>query len=195
MPVPLLHAIDWSKIARAVEFYNTRGYVHVEVPWEVSEAIVRATAPAHAVATATAGGYLVGSGEQGLLALAKQGLLAPGKYQTTTPCFRQDAVTEFHGKHFVKVELMVLKSDPTPADRDAVIADAKAFFNLYVPTTLWPSNDEVPYQVDIEHRSIELGSYGLRRDGDVHWVYGTGCAEPRLSAAMSWVDPMPPAAA
>jgi hypothetical protein len=34
---------------------------------------------------------------------------------------------------------------------------------------------------DLELNNIELGSYGVRKYGQLHWVYGTGLAEPRFS--------------
>lgn len=34
---------------------------------------------------------------------------------------------------------------------------------------------------DITYKGIELGSYGMRKCEFLEWVYGTGCAEPRLS--------------
>lgn len=35
---------------------------------------------------------------------------------------------------------------------------------------------------DLMYKGYELGSYGIRRFKNLsQWVYGTGCAEPRLS--------------
>jgi hypothetical protein len=38
--------------------------------------------------------------------------------------------------------------------------------------------------LDIELGGIELGSYGYRSYGRLHWIYGTGFAEPRFSQAV-----------
>lgn len=37
---------------------------------------------------------------------------------------------------------------------------------------------------DIMYDDIELGSYGIRECSFLRWIYGTGCAEPRLSTAI-----------
>jgi len=34
---------------------------------------------------------------------------------------------------------------------------------------------------DITYKDIELGSYGIRHCEFLDWIFGTGCAEPRLS--------------
>ncbi len=38
---------------------------------------------------------------------------------------------------------------------------------------------------DIMIKGIEVGSYGYRYIDDFAWVYGTGCAEPRLSQVLA----------
>lgn len=188
MPTALLRPIDWTLIAHATRFYKSRGYTPVEVPWIIPHDVILATAPSWVVPLATAEGDLVGSGEQGLLHLALQGQLAPGFYQTTTMCFRDDPVDELHGRHFVKCELMHLTENPTEADRDKVLADAEHFFRLHLPVERQSLDHIEPHQVDIvgQHTGIELGSYGIRRFKDVAWAYGTGCAEPRLSTVISY---------
>lgn len=186
MPSPLLRPINWSYISQAVQFYALRGYQHVEVPWIIPHAVIMGTAPAWVTPLATPEGDLVGSGEQGLLHMALQGRLTPGRYQTTTPCWRDDPEDELHGRHFVKVELMILKANPTPEDRDAIMTDAKAFYDHFLSTTRLVVDLE-PHQVDIicDETKIELGSYGVRRFLHAAWAYGTGCAEPRLSTVLA----------
>ena len=40
---------------------------------------------------------------------------------------------------------------------------------------------------DIDYHGIELGSYGIRHCQFLNWIYGTGCAEPRLSKVMTYL--------
>lgn len=35
---------------------------------------------------------------------------------------------------------------------------------------------------DIEWGGYEIGSYGVRECDFLKWIYGTGCAEPRMSS-------------
>lgn len=187
MPVRLTRPVDWVLIAEGVEFYRKLGYVPVETPWIVSPIYTRATAPDWAVPLATPEGDLVGSGEQGLLSLAATGQLEPGRYMTTTPCFRDDRPDDLHGRHFVKVELMWLGSDVGEAERDTLVSHARSFFSQYLEVEEEPIDTE-PGQIDLVCRRtrLELGSYGIRQWGSVRWAYGTGVAEPRLSTVLSY---------
>lgn len=178
MPTPLHHPIDWVQVAVATRFYARRGYQHVEVPWVVPSHITAATIPPGVEARRTQDGDLIGSGEQGLLALALAGDISPGLYQTTTPCFRDDKVDDLHGKHFVKVELMHLAVEPNV---EQIIDAAITFFSTKLSVQLVRTGDK---QWDILSRAseVELGSYGIREALGVRWAYGTGLAEPRASA-------------
>lgn len=186
MPVPLAHPIDWVNIAVAVRFYRRRRYQHVEVPWVVPPHVTAATIPPGIVARRTQDGDLVGSGEQGLLALAVEGKLAPGLYQTTTPCFRDDPLDDLHGKHFVKVELMHLHPDP---DVRRLIDAARTLFSTWIEVRVVDVGDGQQDIVDAR-TGVELGSYGIREALGVRWAYGTGLAEPRMSQVLA-SQPMP----
>jgi len=52
----------------------------------------------------------------------------------------------------------------------------KKFFNKNDLDTIKTDNG-----YDITVKGIELGSYGIRECEFLNWIYGTGCAEPRLS--------------
>lgn len=177
MPLPLHEPIDWVRVAVATSFYARRGYQHVEVPWVVPPHVSEATLPPGILSRKTQDGDLIGSGEQGLLALAIEGRLAPGLYQTTTPCFRDDVPDRLHGKHFVKVELMHLAVEPNV---EQLIDAAVTFFSTWVPVHVVRIDDS---QWDIVDTGggVELGSYGIREALGVRWAYGTGVAEPRMS--------------
>ena len=37
---------------------------------------------------------------------------------------------------------------------------------------------------DLEVGGIEIGSYGIRKCDYLEWIYGTACAEPRMSVVI-----------
>jgi hypothetical protein len=69
-----------------------------------------------------------------------------------------------------------------------MIHEACAFFEQYVPVRVVQTGERA---FDIVEKStrFELGSYGIRSamlsDQVYTWIYGTACAEPRLSTATS----------
>lgn len=178
--------IDWGRIGRAVEHYSgDRGhYAYVEAPWVVDEKYTRVTYP-HSHAFKTTYGDLVGSAEQGLLALSAEGKILDSssvrhRYVACGPCFRDHQPKDkFHNPYFMKVELYL----PHRSERDVgiLIRSAAQFF---------ASEGAVPEIVkteegwDIYVAGIEVGSYGFRQVWDHMWVYGTGLAEPRFSQAL-----------
>lgn len=177
---PLANPIRWDLIAEAVQHYQRAGYQQVEVPWMVPTEVTRASAPEGKIGFRTQRGDLIGSGEQGLLRLALQNQLPPGRWQTTTPCFRTDSPDWLHSTHFMKVELMCLgQTDFGPA-----LLDALDFFRGKLPVRTIRISEN---QVDIVEwdSGVELGSYGYREALGQRWVYATGVAEPRLSSVMS----------
>jgi hypothetical protein len=54
------------------------------------------------------------------------------------------------------------------------------FYQKYIPMA---ETKKTNIGYDIVYRGMELGSYGIREDQftNFKWIYGTGCAEPRLS--------------
>lgn len=173
--------INYGLIAKAIEFYKLRGFQYIEVPWIVPEPFVKITHPGPFPFT-TDYGILVGSAEQSLLMLAlEQKLQINQLYLAASPCFRDDAIDEIHQKSFFKVELFVLG---TENHSDFLMNCAKTFFRSL---GLQPSYETSgPQQTDLCHKSIELGSYGVRQyDQTISWSYGTGIAEPRTSYALS----------
>jgi hypothetical protein len=57
---------------------------------------------------------------------------------------------------------------------------ALQFFSNYLPKNDLSIVSE-GFNFDIHYKNIELGSYGIRTCEFLTWIYGTGCAEPRLS--------------
>ncbi len=209
MPIKSKHAINWGLIAEAQKFYEDKGYKYLEVPWVVREDITRLTIPGDALPFSLYNyGDLVGSGEQSLVQLRVDNKIPAGKYQTITPCFRDDEVDELHQKHFMKLELIDFRTRNHSFDE--VLSDALEFaklkFDFLIPFDVTGGKLEVEEitetQKDINFHAqwwqhpvgwwdgpIELGSYGIRRVSyngkNYSWNYGTGIAEPRFSYVMN----------
>lgn len=138
---------------------------------------------------------LVGSAEQGFLSLAIKGFITPGKYQAITPCFRDESFDSTHTKYFMKNELFILldnnltlSAGDVQAKVRHVLSDAMSFFEseVSIPVTSVVTNfSDTSYSVDLEINGIEVGSYGVRSAGHLTWIYGSGCAEPRMTIAMN----------
>lgn len=177
--------ISWDLIAKAVDFYQRRGYQYVETPWFVSKEALNATMPDHKydVGQEIVDGYLVGSAEQGFVQLMLDDEILPGKYVSVSPCHREDEEDWLHQRSFMKVELIEI--DPVE-DWDAVAHDmavlAKEFFETILESVEIVDSD-VGY--DILSDGIEIGSYGGKQYmSQYQWVCGTGLAEPRFSIAL-----------
>jgi hypothetical protein len=60
-----------------------------------------------------------------------------------------------------------------------ILEEAVEFYQPYFKTKLDIITTKEGF--DIEVGGHELGSYGIRKHEYLKWVYGTGCAEPRMS--------------
>jgi hypothetical protein len=177
--------ISYDLIAKAQLFYAAMKYRNIQTPWMVTPTAIRATLPPTVRSIDSIFGSLVGSGEQGFIQMMLDGTLEPGRYQTTTPCFRDEAVIdEFTRPYFLKVELIsYMPADPR-ADYEKLLNDAMScFFQLSTAETFDAVHTTEGF--DLFYRGVELGSYGIRQLGDHIWVYGTGLAEPRFSLALN----------
>lgn len=186
--------IDYTKIGHAVKHYTKLGYEYIDAPWLVSLDSIIVTRPQGARVFSTFAGELVASGEQSFLEIRDQ--LKPGRYQCVTPCFRDEKVhDELHLQYFMKNELIWVP-DLNKLDfaedflvanviRDEMIEDAKSFFDLYAPSQIVNAPVLNAFgNKDIQINGIEVGSYGHRLHAGFIWIYGTGCAEPRLTQAI-----------
>ncbi|MBY0548610.1 MAG: hypothetical protein K2W95_15170 [Candidatus Obscuribacterales bacterium] len=173
--------IDYGLIGAAVSFYAARGYAYVEVPWFVTAPAFDVTCPPGVRTFDTYAGRLVASGEQSFLQMLADGKLPPGRYMCVTPCFRDEPqYDDLRKMYFLKVELI----DTAQLNHEALLADALAFFSQYVPCRAEDMGDSTKDIVTV-NGCVELGSYGTRNHALTGaWSYGTGCAEPRLSAAI-----------
>lgn len=184
----MTYEIDWDRLARAKRYYAANGFAYREVPWLVGSEAVAVTLPEGRKSFDTWAGALVGSGEQSFIHIRRD--LKPGKYQTITPCFRDEPKYDrTHLPHFMKCELIRVLGD----DDDAEVAlsgmlSVATFFYGYprgdysvkVAVERVDAGDGV---TDLQVAGVEVGSYGVREHDGFRWVFGTGCAEPRASQA------------
>lgn len=189
--------IDWSLIAKAVQWYESAGFEYVEVPWIVPDHICDTTftGMSHQL---TSGEKLVGSAEQSFLQLAKMQLLNPHEdYVAISPCFRyEDSYNALKRRWFMKVELFCFSQDASVnllEEAEFFREQALGFFEGLTCGDVGLVTVHTDIGKDIYLNEVEVGSYGTREytfpKGDFfQWAYGTGLAEPRFSAAkgMHW---------
>lgn len=181
--------IDYFKIAKSVNTYVQLGYIQMEAPWWVSKEILDITTPKdipNVYHVPLNNKYLVASAEQGFLYIAAKGRLPAGRYQSVTPCFRDEPIGVLSRRCFIKNEL-IDTADVSKRSLEQMILDAMHFFGQYVPESDLEVVSTGYESKDILYKGIELGSYGIRSCEFLQWVYGTGCAEPRLSHAIQKV--------
>lgn len=196
--------INWARIGRAIEYYKSKNYQYIEVPWVVEQKYREITYPFQ-IAFTTKYGDLVGSAEQSFLAMHFELLrdktkwspftCLPGKSQkfvACTPCFRDHQPEDnYHMPYFMKVELFELISCTYGNDLgnkpEEMFYDAGHFFTS---EGAFPEMIKTDEGIDWFVAGIEVGSYGQRKIIDenkiVHcWNYATGLAEPRFSQALA----------
>jgi hypothetical protein len=171
--------IDYKLISESIDYYENSGFKRIESPWTVSEYIDNITKPKDVLSFQLKHNNkcLVASGEQSFLYLYLKDFLPKGEFQTTTPCFRFESFDYSHTKYFIKNEL--IKTDlVNVSELDRITDLCFNFFEKYIPNIEVIKTD-IGY--DIEYDGNELGSYGIRENEYLKWIYATGCAEPRLS--------------
>lgn len=173
--------IDYKKIYEAIEYYKSKGFKNIEVPWETSKKYRDVTFEGKDFNPIEEDRYLVGSAEQSFIMLDSMGFLNKGAYVSCSPCFRGGELNEYHQEYFLKVELF--DSNDTSVERLLYILKlAEDFFNRYIPVKILKTGD---YEYDINTiTGIEIGSYGIRKYENSKWIYGTAIAEPRLSKSL-----------
>ncbi len=173
--------IDYRKISEALDYYESRGYEYMEVPWVIDHKSTEITLPAGREATALQYGDLVGSAEQSFIELMRRGETIL-KACAVTPCFRiEDSYDDLHYPYFLKCEL--IDTDATDENLHQMIDDASAFFSQYTEVDIEETEPDAYDIVDRKMR-IELGSYGIRNCEGKRFIYGTGVALPRLTSVL-----------
>jgi hypothetical protein len=182
--------INYLRIGQAQLLYKALGYRNIETPWIVTEEAVKTTLPKECRPFTTVGGALVGSAEQGFIDLMLDGFLEPGRYQSTTPCFRDEQpLTELTRQYFMKLELIHYMPTDQRADYERMLNQALGCFFEISECDTFEARD-TSEGIDIFLNGIEIGSYGVRTVDNHTWIYGTGLAEPRFSIA-SRLRPVP----
>lgn len=173
--------INYQILNESTLHYTKLGYRRIEVPWTVSEYIDNITKPSDRISFQLKHNNkcLVASGEQSFLYLYLKEFLPKGKYMAITPCFRNESFDFLHSKYFMKNEL--IRTDVVNSIvLHQMVSNAKSFFDIYLPKDkVVIKTTDIGYDIMIDE--IELGSYGIRECEFLKWIYGTGCAEPRLS--------------
>jgi hypothetical protein len=181
--------IDYKIIHESNVYYEEKGFSRIEAPWTVSKPISDITKPESKQDFKIEYNQkvLVASGEQSFLYLYLKQFLPKGKFQTTTPCFRDEIFDSTHTKYFIKTELIDTKIVTTKS-LDEMVNKSLTFFSKYLSKeTLSIDKSEEGFDINYNFldKKYELGSYGIRECDFLSWVYGTGCAEPRLSSIIN----------
>lgn len=182
--------INYDIINNSNKFYEEAGFLRIEAPWTVSKPISDITKPAHKQDFLIEYNQkvLVASGEQSFLYLYLKNFLPKGKFQTTTPCFRDEIFDTYHTKYFIKTEL-IDTLNVTENSLTEITETCFKFFSKYISKNKL-SIDKTDTGFDINYNSnnnkqYELGSFGIRSCEFLDWIYATGCAEPRMSSLIT----------
>jgi hypothetical protein len=172
--------IDYKLLNDSILFYQDKEFKRIETPWLVTEAVDSITRPKdiEPFIVQAKKKNLIASGEQAFLYLYLKEYLPMGKFQTITPCFRNDSFDFTHTKYFMKNEL--IQTDiVTKIKLEEMVENSLSFLQSKFPVKL--SVETTPDGFDIMLDEYELGSYGIRECNFLKWIYGTACAEPRTS--------------
>lgn len=179
--------INYKLLDTSQKYYSNNGdFKVIEAPWTVTKMVSDITKPEDAShwTIKEKNKVLVASGEQSFLYLYLKGFLPKGRYQTITPCFRDDSFDFIHTKYFMKNELIDTE-DTSFKNLIDIIGIAKRFFQQYFVGDLKvEQTDENAF--DLMWMQYEIGSYGIRECEYLKWIYGTGLAEPRFSSLVRY---------
>lgn len=183
--------INYQILADSIPFYENHGFTRIESPWTVSSYVDDLTRPKDKLPFKLAhkDKCLVASGEQSFLYLFLKNFLPKGKYQTITPCYRMEAFDFTHTKYFMKNELIITD---TVDDHhlNQLVNVARRFLQNYIPNEhlyVEPTIEgwDIMWKKYDDKEPIELGSYGIRQNDVLTYLFGTGISEPRLSRVIS----------
>lgn len=167
--------IDTKLLIEAMSYYESIGYEPLASPMLVDKDIVELTLPKGKVAREHLGKYYVGSAEQSLYQLIKDGFNPDGSYMLISPCERDEVLDKIHFGIFLKVELV--STEKSCAD---ICNDVDYFYSIQGFSSEVICTEQ---GFDLEIEGIEVGSFGERRYKDFNITFGTGLALPRISQA------------
>lgn len=172
--------IDYSRLDRSLSFFEKNGISRIELPWTVTRAVSEITKPEGKLEWEIIGKskVLVASGEQSFLYLYLKGFLPKGKFMGITPCFRDEAFDLTHTKYFMKNEIIITDS-VNEESLMWLVRKCKSFFEKELKRDVEIVKTEECYDLEVD--GTEIGSYGIRKCDYLEWIYGTACAEPRMS--------------
>ena len=75
---------------------------------------------------------------------------------------------------------LIITDTVDDSNLNKIVDTALEFYSKYLPKNDLTVVSDI-HGFDIMYKEIELGSYGIRDCDFLEWIYGTGCAEPRLS--------------
>lgn len=193
---------QYSRLLQSIGFYAKHGYVWKDVDWAVRGEALSVTSPKRlslSECPSYKGGYIVASAEQSFIEDQQQrvrqyglGIRDTNRYVTMTPCFRdEEFYSDVHRPYFMKVELIDW-GHVNDGYLHQMISLAEEFFSEFLTVDVIIVDDATDplatcpiFDIVSRRGRIELGSYGLRSHESIGpWLYGTGCAEPRLSYAI-----------
>jgi hypothetical protein len=193
--------VNYNNISEALSFYKKRGYVYAEeAPWVVGKDAYHATKPPGSpdvvIHQGEEKGFFVASGEQSFVQMMIDGSDLK-RAMCVTPCFRVEKFNHWHRPYFTKLEL-INGHDVDEGHLIQMIHDACGFFESMDLEVRIKKTTDTSYDIVEKNSKVELGSYGIRHvtleqhnEGScrtrvrlLKWIYGTGCAEPRLSTVI-----------
>lgn len=186
--------INYDILKYSSKYYNNKGYEIIETPWLIDKDAYFFTSSNHKhYYIDFLNKYLNASAEQGFLQMIDDENIIPGKYQSLTPCFRDEIEDELHKTYFMKNELIeIFPNDFINESKleklNNMIDVCYYFFKEYFDEVILIETKEEKSIISFDLqtiKNIELGSYGIRKYKNTLYAYGTGCAEPRLSTALS----------
>lgn len=192
--------LQYRRLATATDYYKKFGFRYIDVPWLVQQKVDHATKPPyvkpihHHVSALNHTFHFAASGEQSFIQLqyeaCKSGKKIEGRYQTITPCYRDESrIDAFRRIGFMKLELIEW-TNTAVENLVEIVDNAKNFLGEFIDVKVIDNDQTHEFGVDIvsNKHNIELGSYGIREsevgDFPLKWIYATGLAEPRLTIAM-----------
>lgn len=175
--------INYNNLHLSTIYYEKEEFQRIELPWTVSKYVDNLTKPEDRISFELKHNNkcLVASGEQSFLYLYLKDFLPKGKFMGITPCYRMEEFDNTHSKYFMKNEL-IQTIDVNKDSLKNMVNIALEFFKQFFTDGLNVVETEIGF--DIEIWGDELGSYGIRSNDFLTYIYGTACAEPRLSTLM-----------